>query len=70
MERSEALTLAVGTRVRAKIYSDGHWSHGTVVESSRYGKGIIFDDYTYSFSGDCHGFCDMSARLLESLEVT
>lgn len=69
MNRNEALTLPVGTKVRGKLYTDSRWSHGTVVESSHYGKGIRFDGYRYIFAEDCHDFASMSARLLESIEV-
>ncbi len=68
MNRNEAFKLPIDTRVRSKVYTDGRWSHGTVVESPRYGKGVRFDDYDYIAVWDCHGFGDISARLLESLE--
>jgi len=69
MKRDEASQLPVSTRVRGKVYADGRWSYGTVVESALCGKGIRFDDYFYPFADDCHGFADMSDRLLETLEV-
>lgn len=69
MNRDEVMTLPIGTRVRGKLYTDGRWIRGTVVESSRYGKGIRFDGYKYIFAEDCHGFIGMSVRLLESVEV-
>jgi len=69
MNRNEAFALSINTKVRAKLYIDGHWSHGTIVTSSRYGKGVRFNDYRYLGGWDCHGFGDISVRLLESLEM-
>lgn len=54
--------------MRGVLYIDDYWSYGEVVESPYHGKGVRFDDYNY-IDDDCHGFYNMSGRLLESLEV-
>jgi len=68
LTRSQALKLPIGTKMRGVLYIDDYWSYGEVVESPYHGKGVRFDDYNY-IDDDCHGFYNMSGRLLESLEV-
>lgn len=68
MTRNQASELPEGTKVRGKLRVGDQWSCGEVVVSPYYGKGIRFEDYSY-IGDDCHGFYNMSERLLQSLEV-
>ena len=63
MKAEEIKKLPIGTRVRGKL------GEGTIIMSSRYGKGVKIDTYPYPFSEDIHGFGQCSDRTIEGLVV-
>ena len=63
MKAQEIRELPEGTEVRGKF------GEGTVIFSPRYGKGVRFNQYPYSDSGDIHGFDDCEDTTLEELII-
>lgn len=61
MKAEEIRKLPEGTRIRGKF------GEGTIVFSERYGKGVKFDRYPYSFSEDIHGFGQCEDVTIERL---
>jgi hypothetical protein len=61
LKAQQIRALPEGTKVRGKF------GEGTVTFSSRYGKGVRFSNYPYSFPEDMHGFDGCMDDTLERL---
>jgi hypothetical protein len=61
MKAQEIRELPEGTNVRGKF------GEGRVIFSPKYGKGVRFSKYPYSFAEDMHGFNDCEDSTLEEL---